>query len=134
MRACLGIHTDAPVHRRDRRDAAAIPGGAPRPVSPALYAAVLAVVREALNTARHTRPAPHLCVEVVEGQLRITLEDNGIGVSDDDRIGSGRSNIQNRAAQFGGHATIHNGDIGYGTVVEWAVPLVTEDQAADAYL
>lgn len=100
------------------------------PISPALYAAVLAVVREALsNTARHSQAdAATLCVALSDGQLRITLEDNGIGVSEFDRMGSGRRNIQNRARQFGGHAEIRNADPGPGTVVDWVVPLSSDDR------
>lgn len=100
------------------------------PISPALYAAVLAVVREALsNTARHSQAdAATLCVGLSDGQLRIRLEDNDIGVSEFDRMGSGRRNIQNRARQFGGHAEIRNADPGPGTAVDWVVPLSSDDR------
>lgn len=95
------------------------------PLAPEMYAAVLAVVREALsNTARHSQAtAASVCVAVSADELRITLDDNGIGISENDRLGSGRRNIQNRARQFGGRAEIRNANPGSGTVVDWVVPL-----------
>ena len=53
----------------------------------------------------------------------LTVRDNGIGVSDTDRSGSGRHNIATRAAKLGGAARIVNNTRGPGAVVEWTVPL-----------
>lgn len=95
------------------------------PIPPELHAAVLAVVREALsNVARHSMAtAVNVTVTVDEQELRITVRDNGVGVSKSDVMGHGRRNITARAAQFGGSATIANAPDDSGTVVEWAVPL-----------
>ncbi|CAN3127457.1 CHASE3 domain-containing protein [Mycobacterium sp. smrl_JER01] len=95
------------------------------PLCPELYAAVLAVVREALsNVARHAgATAVAVNVEVSTDRLRIIVRDNGIGVSDQDVLGHGRRNIAARAAQFGGTATVCNNADGPGAVVEWIVPL-----------
>ncbi|MBB2988628.1 signal transduction histidine kinase [Mycolicibacterium iranicum] len=95
------------------------------PIQPALHAAVLAVVREALsNVARHSEAtAASVSVAVTSDELTVTVSDNGTGLSGDDVLGDGRRNIEFRARQFGGRAVIDNAPAGPGTVVEWAVPL-----------
>lgn len=94
-------------------------------IRPEVHAAALAVVREALsNVARHARAsAASVTVAVADEDLRIIVRDNGIGVSDTDRSGSGRHNIATRAANLGGAARIVNNTRGPGAVVEWTVPL-----------
>ena len=82
-------------------------------------------LRESLsNIARHAQ-ATEATVKVVIGddELRVIVEDNGIGISPDDVLGNGRRNIGARATQFGGRAEIRNGESGVGTVVDWRVPL-----------
>ncbi len=102
-------------------------------IPPDLHAAVVAVVREALsNVARHSgATAATLSVAVTPEELRLTLCDNGIGVSADDVLGDGRRNFSARAKQFGGAATVDNACPGPGTVVEWAVPLARDNRAAE---
>ncbi len=94
-------------------------------IRPKVYAAVLAVIRESLsNVARHAR-ATAAAVKVVasDSELRITIQDNGIGVTAGDVMGNGRQNIHTRAQNLGGAATIHSSGDGRGAVVEWTVPL-----------
>ncbi|WP_264059939.1 sensor histidine kinase [Mycolicibacterium psychrotolerans] len=94
-------------------------------IRPQAHAAALAVVREALsNVARHAQAtAAWVTVAVTSSDLRITVWDNGIGVSDGDVMGNGRRNIRTRAEALGGSATIANLSPGPGAVVEWVVPL-----------
>jgi signal transduction histidine kinase len=103
-------------------------------ISPTLQASILAVLRESLsNVARHAH-ATAATVSVVVGKryIRITVEDNGIGISETDTFGHGRRNVYARAKQFGGSAEIRNASPGPGTVVDWLVPLTPlEDQPAD---
>ena len=94
-------------------------------IPPPIQASVLSVIRESLsNIARHAQ-ATEATVKVVIGddELRVIVEDNGIGISPDDVLGNGRRNIGARATQFGGRAEIRNGESGVGTVVDWRVPL-----------
>jgi signal transduction histidine kinase len=103
-------------------------------ISPTLQASILAVLRESLsNVARHAK-ATAATVSVVVGKryIRITVEDNGIGVSETDVFGNGRNNVYARAKQFGGSAEIRNASPGPGTVVDWLVPLTPmSDQQAE---
>lgn len=94
-------------------------------VRPEAHAAALAVVRESLsNVARHAQAtAASVNVTITSADFRITVHDNGIGVSGGDTMGNGRRNIETRAENLGGSATIHNTSPGTGAVVEWAVPL-----------
>lgn len=98
------------------------------PVHPTHVAAVLAVIRESLsNVARHAQATDAtLTVMATAADLRITLQDNGVGLSGDDRPGHGRRNIVTRAEQLGGYARIYNARPGTGAVVEWVVPVTTE--------
>jgi signal transduction histidine kinase len=99
-------------------------------ISPTLQASILAVLRESLsNVARHAQ-ATAATVSVVVGKryIRITVEDNGIGISDEDQMGNGRRNVYARAKQFGGSAEIRNASPGPGTVVDWLVPLTSHGE------
>ena len=94
-------------------------------IPPPIQASVLSVIRESLsNIARHAQAtAATVKVVIGEDELRVVVEDNGIGISPDDALGNGRRNIGARATQFGGRAEIRNGESGVGTVVDWRVPL-----------
>ena len=65
------------------------------PTTPVMQASALAVIREALsNIARHARAtAIKVSVVIGGGELRITVTDNGIGISPSDVLGNGRRNI-----------------------------------------
>jgi signal transduction histidine kinase len=81
---------------------------------------LLATLREALsNVARHAR-ASRVDVEVVvDGEVRLTVTDDGVGPpSDDLPTGKGLRNMGDRAAKLGGALQLRAA-IGGGTVVEW---------------
>lgn len=97
----------------------------------AMQASILAVIRESLsNVARHAQAtAASVSITVGKRYIRITIEDDGVGISEADVFGNGRRNIDARAKQFGGSAEIRNASPGPGTVVDWLVPL-KQDQSS----
>ena len=82
---------------------------------------VLAVLTEALsNAARHAH-ARAVSVELTATDgIRLTVTDNGQGMSDDVPQ-SGLSNMRQRAERRGGHCAITSRP-GEGTTIEWWVP------------
>ena len=82
---------------------------------------VLAVVREALsNAARHAK-ASRVEVELVVGDdIRLTVQDNGVGLGVLGRQ-SGLVNLRQRAEQLGGKMDVMSLPQG-GTRLEWRVP------------
>lgn len=83
-----------------------------------------AVVRESLsNCARHAH-ASRIVVDVAsrDGHLVCTIDDDGVGLDNKARGGSGLLNIADRAEQLGGHATFTTSALG-GTRIVWDVPL-----------
>jgi signal transduction histidine kinase len=84
---------------------------------------LVATLREALsNVARHAR-ATRVDVEVaVNGEVRLTVTDNGAGPPTGDLpVGKGLRNMADRAAKLGGSLEVHGAE-GGGTVVEWTAP------------
>jgi signal transduction histidine kinase len=84
---------------------------------------LVASVRESLaNVAKHAH-ATNVMVEVVlsEGELAVTVSDNGIGMADATRS-SGTANLRARAVNRGGTFTIEPAP-GGGTAVTWKVPV-----------
>ncbi|MBV9090344.1 MAG: CHASE3 domain-containing protein [Mycobacteriaceae bacterium] len=90
-----------------------------------VQAALLTVLREALNNIAHDGGATAAAVEVVATpeQLSLRVQDNGIGVSSSNPEGRSRRTLGGRAAKWGGQATVRTGEGGVGTVVEWKAPL-----------
>ncbi len=85
---------------------------------------LIAVLREALaNVARHAR-AQGVDVEVTaaDGELVLTVADDGAGIDPAAPPGNGLRNIEHRASGLGGTATIEPG-ADTGTRVTWTVPL-----------
>jgi signal transduction histidine kinase len=82
-----------------------------------------AVVRESLaNVAKHARAAScEIVVEVLGDELRIRVEDDGIGFAAGGRA-SGTANLAARATALGGSYSIEPRAEG-GTRVAWAVPI-----------
>ncbi|HET7763312.1 MAG TPA: PAS domain S-box protein [Phycicoccus sp.] len=89
---------------------------------------LVAVLREALaNVARHagaTRTA--VTVEVADGILTLTVEDDGVGVAGRPRIGYGLGYIEQRARRHGGDLTLGPGPAA-GTRLVWTCPVHEED-------
>ncbi|MFI6867537.1 GAF domain-containing protein [Nocardia sp. NPDC050406] len=95
-------------------------------VPPEVSVQALAVVRESLsNVVRHADATRiDVRVGVEDGELRITVADNGIGLGDAPRTG-GLRNIAERAAALGGVLELGHGLDGRGTRLLWRVPLPT---------
>jgi signal transduction histidine kinase len=90
---------------------------------------LLATLREALsNVARHAE-ATSVLVEVAARAAAIILRvtDDGVGPPDEKTEGGhGLANMGTRAERHHGHCTVEAGATA-GTVVEWCVPLETDD-------
>ena len=89
-----------------------------------LTAEVAAVVREALsNVARHAHARR---VEVMlrhsEGNLFVTVSDDGAGIPQSHQLGSGLLNMHDRAARLRGSCTVSSADQS-GTIVRWTIPI-----------
>lgn len=88
---------------------------------------MVASMREALgNVARHARASSaHVHVEIVEDLVVMTVTDNGVGPPADEaalRGGHGLTNLQSRAAAFGGQCTLERAPGGRGAVLRWSAP------------
>jgi signal transduction histidine kinase len=86
---------------------------------------ILAVVREALaNVARHAHAtAASVTIAVEDGDLRLTVTDNGVGIRDPQTAGGrGLDNMRQRAEKCGGRTTVESAP-GGGTRVDWQVRL-----------
>jgi signal transduction histidine kinase len=81
------------------------------------------VVAEALtNAAKHARPtAIWVAAEVVDGRLRLTVRDDGIGGADPAN-GSGLTGLTDRVEALGGTITVHSPP-GAGTTLQARFPL-----------
>ena len=85
---------------------------------------LLAVVGEALaNVARHaSSPVARVHVQVADGLLTATVEDEGVGLGPRRPGGHGIENLEHRAHDLGGHAAVEARAAG-GTRVRWSVPV-----------
>jgi signal transduction histidine kinase len=99
---------------------------------------VLATLREALsNAARHAEAAQvHVEVTVTEPEdeccrLELSVRDDGRGIGEGARRGSGLANMGDRAARWGGWCVVGPADDG-GTRVHWSVPLPADPDARPA--
>jgi signal transduction histidine kinase len=94
-------------------------GRLPDPVEIAAYY----VVAEALtNAAKHARPtAIWVAADVVDGRLRLTVRDDGIGGADPAN-GSGLTGLTDRVEALGGTITVHSPP-GQGTTLQAWLPL-----------
>jgi PAS domain S-box-containing protein len=83
------------------------------------------VVRELLaNVAKHAAASTTRLEVVVDTDLTVVVEDDGIGIdtATPPAAGDGLRNVRERAARCDGRVVISSGAIG-GTRVEWTVPL-----------
>lgn len=103
-------------------------GDADPPVGEAATIALYRMVQEALtNIARHARATEvHIEIELVAGDVVLTVEDNGVGFSEQSmhRDGShGLMGIRERAFMFGGQLEIGNQPGGHGGRIVVRLPL-----------
>ena len=91
---------------------------------PALVEEVLAVVREAATNSGKHACATRLLVRVQVGDrlLRVTVQDDGVGIDPAASRRSGLANLRRRAAVRGGDLVVDVPD-GGGTRLCWSVPL-----------
>ena len=84
---------------------------------------LLAALFEALSNVAQHAGASKVDVAVEAGdELRLEVADDGAGLPDRVEPGQGLRNMERRALELGGNATVRPGK-GAGTVVEWRVPL-----------
>ena len=85
---------------------------------------LLAVVREGLsNVLRHARAtAADVAVRLEADELVLVIADDGVGLPDGPRPGSGLRNMSSRAERLGGRLTVAALEP-RGTRLEWRVPL-----------
>ncbi|MCX2180073.1 GAF domain-containing protein [Streptomyces sp. SKN60] len=89
---------------------------------------VVAVIGEALtNVARHSRARrAEVSVAAADGVLAVTVSDDGVGLPKGGRR-SGPRNLSERAERLGGTLSVRaRAEPGSGTVLEWRIPLSTE--------
>jgi signal transduction histidine kinase len=100
----------------------------PEPVEVGAYY----VVSEALaNTAKHANASSAAVeVEAVDGILRVSVRDNGVGGADFSH-GSGLVGLKDRVEALGGHISLASGR-GAGTAVEVELPLEPDPARASA--
>jgi two-component system, NarL family, sensor histidine kinase DevS len=91
---------------------------------PALVEEVLAVLREAAtNSGKYARATQLLVrLQVGDGVLRVTVQDDGVGIDPASSRRSGLANLRHRAAVRGGDLVV-DVPAGGGTRLCWSVPL-----------
>jgi len=92
-------------------------------VSDELSVHLLAVLREALaNVGRHAKASSvDVIVIASDGNVTISVADDGIGMTDAPSAGHGVTNLRSRAEMLGGEFTI-GGRSPSGTLLQWRVP------------
>lgn len=84
---------------------------------------LLATLYEALsNVAQHAGASKVDVAVEADDELRLRVADDGAGLPDRIEPGQGLRNMERRALELGGNASVRRGE-GAGTVVEWCVPL-----------
>jgi signal transduction histidine kinase len=84
---------------------------------------LLSTLHEALSNIAHHANASSVDVSVEAGdELRLRVVDDGVGVPGRIKSGNGLRNMERRALELGGTASVRHGERG-GTVVDWRVPL-----------
>jgi len=84
---------------------------------------LVAVVRESLsNVARHARATTVDVLLRADGDVVLTVSDDGVGMRDDVHL-SGIANLADRARELGGTMAVGPCPDGRGTLVRWQVPL-----------
>lgn len=90
-----------------------------------IAAQLLPTLREALsNVGRHAH-ASSARVSVSAGErMTLRVEDDGVGISDDPKLGNGILNVRRRAEDLEGTCELTTSPDG-GTIFEWSVPMHT---------
>lgn len=92
------------------------------PLSAEVEAATLRIAQEALaNVQRHADAGECRLSLILNGDLQLTVEDDGVGL-ESGRLGVGLASIKERAAELGGFATISSRSSS-GTLVDVHIPL-----------
>lgn len=118
----------AEAHRHDKAGPFAVtletePASALEQLPAAVEVAAYRIISEAVNNASRHAQANRCTVHIrVDGNLRISVHDNGQGISDDATAGTGLTSITERASELGGTANIHSAVCG-GTVVTATIPI-----------
>lgn len=86
---------------------------------------IVAVVREGLsNVARHAHAASvSLTIDVTDDMVKITVDDDGVGLAQRSSRRSGLSNLAARARRHRGTFALTRGPHGVGTRMEWTAEL-----------
>ncbi len=83
---------------------------------------LLSTLHEALSNVAHHAKASSVAVVVEAGDgLMLRVTDDGVGLPDRVEPGNGLRNMERRALELGGSASVRRGER-TGTVVEWRVP------------
>ncbi|HET7523759.1 MAG TPA: PAS domain S-box protein [Acidimicrobiales bacterium] len=98
-------------------------GDVDRGISVEIASQMLTVAREGLsNVARHARASSvDIVLSAENGQVSLSVMDDGVGLPDGPTAGQGLGNLRSRAEQFGGSFRVANRRPN-GTILEWAVP------------
>ncbi|MDH3294954.1 MAG: histidine kinase, partial [Acidimicrobiia bacterium] len=93
-------------------------------IGPAIVDQLLATLSEALsNVARHAQAtATAVAVDVGTESVVLTVTDNGVGIDTSARRGNGLTNLESRAEQLGGVASVSS-SVDQGTTLTWTAPL-----------
>ncbi len=95
------------------------------PVGAHAEVVLVRAAQEALTNVRRHAGATSVAVALSGGgstETRLTISDDGVGITDDDAEGFGLAGMRRRVATLGGTLTISPGDAGRGTVVTIALP------------
>ncbi len=96
-------------------------------LSPVRAEHVVSVVNEALsNVIRHARAGNvKICARTEQGRLKVTVQDDGVGIPRKFQAGYGLRNMRDRARLLGGQLEISSPN-GKGALVSLDIPLVDE--------
>ena len=98
-------------------------GDVERGISVEIASQMLTVAREGLsNVARHARASSvDIVLSAENGQVSLSVADDGVGLPDGPTAGQGLGNLRSRAEQLGGSFRVAKRRPS-GTILEWAVP------------
>jgi len=122
-RSLLLAEADAATHALGFAPTVRFEGPIDAQVPSTVAAHLVAVLRESLsNAARHARATRVRVGLRADGDLALTVVDDGVGIAAD-APRSGLANLARRAAELGGSFEVRPGRAG-GTALRWRVPLV----------